>query len=136
MHVAGLSLCKEGVVKRTAIRFLAVLAALGALVAATSEPAEAHSRSRFFFGFNFGAPCCYYGPHYYAPAYYYPPPYYYYYPPPPPVVYAPPPAYYAPPPAPTNNCRDYRGDATVDGSRKPFYGRACLESDGKWHVVN
>jgi hypothetical protein len=98
---------------------------------AASAPAEAH-RSRFFFGLNYN--CCW-GP----PVYYAPPPYYYY---PPPVAYvAPPPAVYYPPapvaaPAPANYCREYRGDATIDGSGQPFYGRACLQPDGRWHIVN
>ena len=114
-----------------ALRFLAVLATVGVMVAATGQPAEAHSRShsRFFFGFNFGPPCCYWGP----PHYYYPPAYYY----PPPVAYAPPPpVYYAPPQAVAPVCRDYHGDATVDGQGTPFYGRACLQTDGRWHIVS
>jgi len=38
-------------------------------------------------------------------------------------------------PTASNNCRTYRGDAIIDSSGRPFYGRACLESDGRWHVV-
>jgi hypothetical protein len=67
--------------------------------------------------------------------YYMPPPPAYYYPPPP-VYYAPPPAAYAPAPVPASYCREYRGDASIDSSGAPFYGRACLMPDGKWHIVN
>jgi hypothetical protein len=103
----------------------------------TPAPAQAGGHTSFAFGLNLGVPCCY-RPAYYAPAYYAPPPYYYY---PPPAAYAPPPPYYAPPPAyapapaTVSNCRDYRGDATIDGNGTPFYGRACLGSDGRWHIV-
>ncbi len=101
-------------------RILMVL--LFALIAGL--PIAAHAR--VVVGFGFG----------YAPVpYYYPPPVYYY---PPPVVYAPPPVYYAPAPAPQSgaapNCREYRGDAVIDGDNQPFYGTACLEADGKWHI--
>lgn len=75
--------------------------------------------THFFLGFNFGWPAYYY---------YYPPPVYYYPPPPPRVVYV------QPRPAPV--CRWFRGDATDDASGRPFHGRACLESDGRWHIVN
>ena len=138
MHYGGFAAMEDRVVKRSffvkkaGLRFLAVMAAAVAIVAAASTPAAAHGHggSRFVFGFNFGPPCCYWGPHYYAPAYSY-------YPPPPPVVYAPPPAaYYAPPPAPAPYCRDYHGDATIDGQGQPFYGRACLQADGRWHIVS
>jgi hypothetical protein len=111
------------------LRLLAVLAGVVAIGMAASSPASARSHSHFFLGFNLGPPCCYWGPPpYYAPTYYYPPP----------VVYAPPPVYYAPPRtlAPAPYCREYRGDATIDNSGQPFYGRACLEADGRWHIVN
>ena len=127
--------------KRMVFRILMVAGVVGAAMAMSPAPAQAggHGHTSVAFGFNFGVPCCAYRP-YYAPAYYYPPPAYYY---PPPVVYAPPP-YYAPAPvsyAPatatvSNNCRDYHGDATVDGHGTPFYGRACLGGDGRWHIVN
>jgi hypothetical protein len=114
-----------------ALRCLALAAVAGLAVVLYGVPAEAHSHSRFVFGFNFGVPCCYYGPRYYAPAYSY-------YPPPPPVYYAPPPAYYAAPRviAPAPACRDFHGNATVDGRGTPFYGRACLGADGLWHIVS
>jgi hypothetical protein len=129
---------EDGMLKRLALRILMVAGIVGAVVAASPGPAEAHGRSRVFFGLNVGVPCCTYGPRYY-----YPPPAYYY---PPPVVYAPPPAYYAPAPvyaptpapapAPVSTCRDYRGDATIDANGAPFYGRACLGGDGRWHIVS
>ena len=124
---------------RTGLRIVAVLAAVMAFGLMASAPASAdgwhgrggHSHSRFVFGFNFGAPSYWGPPGYYAPAYYYPPPVYY---------APPPPVYYAPPqvaaPAPAPYCRDYRGDATLDGQGTPFYGRACLQADGRWHIVN
>jgi len=109
-------------------RFWAVL--LLALTASLPAAAHGHGHggSRLFLGFNFAPVPYYYGP----PAYYYPPP----------VYYAPPPAYYYPPAAyvvpaaPPANCRTYRGDATVDGSGQPFFGTACLQADGRWHIVN
>ena len=123
--------------RRMALRVLTVAGVVGAAMAMAPAPAQAgghgHGHTSFAFGLNLGVPCCY-RPAYYAPAYYAPPPYYYY---PPPVAYAPPPAYYPPAPsAPTvSNCRDYRGDATIDGNGTPFYGRACLGGDGRWHIV-
>lgn len=56
---------------------------------------------------------------------------------PPAVVYvAPRPVYVRPAPPPPVACREYRGDATIDGSGgRPFYGRACLLGDGQWHIV-
>ncbi len=33
-------------------------------------------------------------------------------------------------------CREYQGDATIDGSGRPFYGTACLQPDGSWRIVN
>jgi hypothetical protein len=81
----------------------------------------------------------YWGPRYYgpravviypaAPAYYpapYPAPY------PGPVYAQPAPAAI---PVATQQCTQYNGDATVDGSGQPFYGRACLFTDGRWHII-
>ena len=97
------------------------------------------AQARVFVGVGIGvqlyAP--FYGP---PPAYYYPPPAVYS----PPVVYAPPPVVYtapavtpvAAPPPQTGNCREYRGDAIIDGKSQPFYGTACLRPDGRWHIVN
>lgn len=113
---------------------------VAALAVSASQPASA--RTRVVVGVGIGGPV--YGP---PPVYYYPPPPVYY----PPVVYAPapPPVVYTPappPPAPvaapaapppqTGNCREYRGDATIDGRNQPFYGTACLQPDGRWHIVN
>jgi hypothetical protein len=130
-------------------RSLTVIALLGVTALALGLPAAA--QARVFVGVGIGVPL--YAPY---PAYYYPAPAVYY--PPPAVVYAPSPAaVYAPPtpavaptpvaapavaapPAaaqpPAGNCRQYRGDATIDGVNQPFYGTACLQGDGKWHVVN
>jgi hypothetical protein len=120
---------------QSTIRFLAVL--LLALVA--SGPAIATGFVSFSFPLSLFFP--FWGPAYYPPAYNYPPPSY----------YPPQQGYYAPngyaqnvpqnvPSSPVSasaskNCRTYRGDATIDSSGKAFYGRACLEADGRWHVV-
>jgi hypothetical protein len=125
----------------TVKKLLLGLAAVPLLVAA-SHPAAAHGSggTHVFLGFNVGVPV--YGP----PVYYAPAPVYYY-PPPPPVYYAPPPAYYAPPPAvvapppppvaapQASGCRTFHGDASIDDNGEPFYGTACLQSDGRWHIV-
>ncbi len=125
---------------RPVFRFLAVLILL-LVVSAPAAQARVFVSLAFpffpFFPFYWG-PAYYYPP---APAYY-PPPYYSY---PPQQGYYAPDAYAqtAPPSAPSaivspsrsKNCRTYRGDATIDSSGKPFYGRACLEADGRWHVV-
>ena len=124
--------------RRMVFRILMVAGMAGAAMAMTPAPAQAggHGHTSFAFGLNLGVPCC--APAYYAPAYY-PPPVYYY---PPPVAYAAPPAYYpsapayAPSAATVSNCRDYHGDATIDGQGSPFYGRACLGGDGRWHIVS
>jgi hypothetical protein len=126
-------------------RLLGVLAVLGIVTAAAMvAPSEAEARTRTFISVGaVFAPAPYYydyGPRYYRPyRHYYPAPVYYV--PPPPVYYAPAPVYvapapvYAPPPAPrAPYCRDYRGDAIIDGMNQPFYGTACLEADGRWHI--
>jgi hypothetical protein len=123
-------------------RWLGAMAILGMTIAANMIAGAPPAEARVFVGVGVGVPL------------YAPPPPVYYYPPPPPVYYAPPVVYapspppppiYAPPPqqpsitpAPpqTGNCRQYRGDAKVDGRSQPFYGTACLQPDGKWHVVN
>ncbi|MBM3486663.1 MAG: hypothetical protein FJX67_08525 [Alphaproteobacteria bacterium] len=109
------------------IRFLV---ALFAATLALSAPASAHYRGGVSFGFSFPL---YVGP----PAYYYPA-----YPPPmyvAPRAYYPPPIYVAPPPPRVvyrEQCREFRGDATIDASGNPFHGVACLRADGLWHIVN
>ncbi|MBV8536662.1 MAG: hypothetical protein JO128_13775 [Alphaproteobacteria bacterium] len=83
--------------------------------------------SHVFLGFG----CCGYWPGYYYPAY---DPYYYGYPayPADPYAYSAPAAVYQ---APAANCRQFNGNATVDASGQPFYGTACLGSDGLWHIT-
>jgi hypothetical protein len=54
----------------------------------------------------------------------------YYYAPPPRVLYVP-----APIVRPTGQCTVFNGDAVIDGSGQPFYGRACIFTDGRWHIV-
>jgi hypothetical protein len=36
---------------------------------------------------------------------------------------------------PTGQCTVFNGDAVIDGSGQPFYGRACIFTDGRWHIV-
>lgn len=56
------------------------------------------------------------------------------YPYPPPVTVAPRPI--APPQiSVAPYCREYRGDAIIDGTTQRFYGTACLQPDGAWHIV-
>lgn len=109
-------------------RVIAVLAAF--FLIGYAAPAMARTHVVLGFGAVF-APAPYYYP---PPAYYYPPAYY-----PPPAYYYPPPAYYAPAPTvtpgPQRYCREYQGNATINGSAQPFYGTACLEPDGKWHII-
>jgi len=114
-------------------RYLNVAVVLGLAALALGLPQAA--QARVVVGVGFGFPV-------YRPYYYPPPPVYY---PPPAVIYAPPPVVVAPTPvavpavaapAPTGYCRQYRGDATVDGANQPFYGTACLQADGRWHIVN
>jgi hypothetical protein len=67
-----------------------------------------------------------------APVYPYPDPYAL------PVIAPPPPGpvVMAPAPVPQQQCREYRGDAIINDSNQPFYGTACLEPDGQWHIVS
>ncbi len=122
--------------KRTGLRMAAVAILAIGLIGAAATPASADrwhhggyrhgGHSSFFLGLNLG-----------PPAYYYPPPRRYYYYVPPPVYYVPPPpVVYAPPMATGPACRTFSGDATIDASGAPFYGTACLEADGRWHIVN
>jgi hypothetical protein len=52
-----------------------------------------------------------------------------------PIIVAPPPGATVTP-APQQTCREYQGDAIVNGTNQPFYGTACLEADGQWHIVS
>jgi hypothetical protein len=102
-----------------------------------------HGHSHVSFAFGYGGPWRGWPGYGYSapPTYYYPP----YYPPYsgytyPPYAYAAPPAYGASPGTvaptmPARECRDYNGDATIDANGTPFYGQACLEADGRWHIV-
>ena len=105
-----------------------------ALAVALIACVPAAANARVFVGVGIGNP----GPYYYPPPVYYAPPPVYYAPPPP-VYYAPAPVYVPAPvaaPQPAGNCRQYNGDATIDGQNQPFYGTACLQADGKWHIMN
>jgi hypothetical protein len=104
-------------VRAIGLRLAAALTLAGVALLATCPEAGAHSR--VFFGFNFGFP------YFWGPGYFYRPP----------VVYLPPPVYYAPPRVVVRSCRDYHGDAIVDATGERFHGRACLMSDGRWHIV-
>ena len=104
------------------------------LALSLSVPASAHGR--VFVGIGLGPVFPFYDPYPYypAPAYaYYPPPVYY-----PPTYYAPAPVYYTQPvaAAPSANCTRFTGDAVNDDSGQPFYGIACMQADGKWHIVD
>jgi hypothetical protein len=33
-------------------------------------------------------------------------------------------------------CREFHGDAIINDTGAPFYGTACLEPDGLWHIVS
>jgi hypothetical protein len=143
----GLIVCSAEPLMELAMRAHSAFRFLAVLLLALVVSAPAHARVFVSFGFPFFP---FFGPTYYYPppaySYYYPPPYYY---PPQQGYYAPgayaqsaPGAYAQSAPADTvspssasKNCRTFRGDATVDSSGKPFHGRACLESDGRWHVV-
>jgi hypothetical protein len=85
-----------------------------------------HFHGRVFLGFGgFGPFWPYYDPFFYPyPAYYGPPPAYY-------------PAPYGAPAtiSPQANCIKFNGDATNDQTGQPFYGTACIQADGKWHIV-
>ncbi|MGE5538881.1 MAG: hypothetical protein ACM30I_09700 [Gemmatimonas sp.] len=68
--------------------------------------------------------------YYPAPVYPYPDPYAL------PVIAGPPPVVtVVPAPAAPQTCREYHGDAIINGTNQPFYGTACLEPDGQWHIV-
>jgi hypothetical protein len=63
----------------------------------------------------------------YAPRYSYAPP---------PQAYAQPPSQTVSPPSGAENCREFQGDAIIDGSTQKFFGTACRQADGRWHIVN
>ena len=124
-------------VRHAMARPLALIAAGILLLAAACPAALARDHGghgghgghgHLFLGFDFFPP---YYAYPYAYPYDYPPPAYYY---PPPTYYYAPPVYSAP--APTPNCRRFNGDASIDASGQPFYGTACLQADGRWHIAN
>jgi len=103
-----------------------------ALLLAVSWSQPASARGRVFVGIGLGPVFPFYDPWYYPPYAYYPYPPPVYYPPPAPVYYAPPAPVAA---APATNCTRFNGDAVSDDSGRPFYGIACMQADGKWHIV-
>lgn len=95
------------------------------ITAMASTPAEA----RGFVSFHFGVPLVVGPPVYYVPPPPPPPVYYYYYQPPAP-------AYAAPGTAGSSQaCHEYQTTAIIDGKPQPVYGRACLQPDGTWRIV-
>lgn len=118
--------------------FLALLACVAVM---TTFPA--HAGGSVGFSYWSGGPGYYphhrpyYGPRYRSSVVIYPAPVYYG--PPPPRYYPAPYPVYAPPPVPvvqaTQQCMQYNGNAVIDNSGQPFYGRACLFTDGRWHIV-
>ncbi len=50
-----------------------------------------------------------------------------------PQAYTPPAAY--PPPPDARYCREYRTDGRIGGAQQPLYGKACLQADGSWQIV-
>jgi len=125
--------------------FCALLACVAVM---TSFPAHAGGGSSVSFGFGYSSGPHYghrhyhgyrghrgyYGPRYRSSVMILPAPVYY---PPPRPVYYPAPVYVAPAPViqPTQQCMQYNGNAVIDNSGQPFYGRACLFTDGRWHIV-
>jgi hypothetical protein len=129
------------------VRSWTVLALLACVAVLTSFPAHAGGNVSVGIGYWSGPgpgyypyhhhhPRPYWGPRYRSSVVIYPAPVYY---PPPRPVYYPAPVYPVPVPAPvvqaTQQCMQYNGDAIVDGSGQPFYGRACLFTDSRWHIV-
>lgn len=33
-------------------------------------------------------------------------------------------------------CRTFEGDARIAGTSQPFYGSACMQPDGQWHIAS
>ena len=107
------------------------------IAAAAVALAPAPASARVVLGFGIGLPLV--APVYPAPVYYPPYPYA-----PPPVAYYPPPAApaAAPPPvaaapAPTGgDCREYSSTQVIDGQPQQVFGRACLQPDGTWRIMD
>ena len=64
--------------------------------------------------------------------YLYPAPLYSY---PPPMAVAPVPVPVQPQISVAPYCREFQGDAIINGTNQRFYGTACLQPDGAWHIV-
>ncbi|HEX9463107.1 MAG TPA: hypothetical protein VGB82_10960 [Alphaproteobacteria bacterium] len=69
---------------------------------------------------------------FYYPYYPYYPDYYYYSAYPSDVVVVTTPLYAVPLPG---ECRPFQGNAVFAGSTQPFYGTACFQADGVWHIL-
>ncbi len=119
-------------VGRDAAALRVTVAAAGLALAASALAAAPAAEARGFVGFSAAVPLV-------GPAYPYPPPVVYGSPPA--VIYTPPPAAVAPAPPPPDagaqggNCREYQSTVTIDGRPQPTYGRACLQPDGSWRIV-
>jgi len=138
---------------RTSLHFAFGFALLASVAVMTSFPAHAGGNVSVGIGYYSGPGFrhhghyrpAYWGPRYHGPRYYgpryrssvviFPAPVYVA----PRPVYQTYPVYPVPAPAPvvqaTQQCMQYNGDAIVDNSGQPFYGRACLFTDGRWHIV-
>ena len=57
------------------------------------------------------------------------------YPYPPPMAVVPVPVPVQPQISVAPYCREFQGDAIINGTNQRFYGTACLLSDGAWHIV-
>jgi hypothetical protein len=55
---------------------------------------------------------------------------------PPAVTAAPPAPAPAPAPQPGAYCREFQGDAIINGTNQPYYGTACRQPDGSWRIVH
>jgi hypothetical protein len=121
----------------SAIKTLFGAALLACVAVMTSFPAHAGGSVGFSYWSGPGYypyhhhPRPYWGPRYRSSIVVYQP----YYPPPRPIYYPAYPVYPAPVVQATQQCTHYNGDAIVDGSGQPFYGRACLFTDGRWHIM-
>ena len=133
---AATSIRIRGRISGRAFGFLAAVAAGLALSAPANADSHGHGdfdhggfhhdhfHGRVLLGFgSFGPFWPYYDPFYYPYPAYYGPPYYR-------VPYGAPATI-----SPQANCIQFNGDATNDQTGQPFYGTACMQADGKWHIV-
>ena len=98
--------------------------AAGLLILSAIFPTAVGARG--FVSFHFGVPLVPAAP------FYYPPPVYYY---PPPVYIYPPPVYISQSAPAQQVCHEYQTTAIIGGTPQPAYGRACLQPDGSWRIV-